>query len=94
MRSNDKGSFITTGNHTTISACTLPECIPQHIIDQMVVEFGLKLRKELVNLQTTTKVQRARAQTNDTRRISMDSLVLTDRERVNRNLSKALGKVV
>ena len=57
----------------------------------MVVEFGLRLRKELIILQKTTAVQRARTRTNDTRRMSMDSLVLTERERVNRNLPKALG---
>jgi len=86
--------FLTTGNHTTISACTLPECLPQQIIDQMVVEFGLRLRKELVNLRKTNEVQRARTRTNDTRRISMESLKLTERERQGKwNLSKALVKV-
>jgi hypothetical protein len=73
-----------------ISACTLPDCLPQEIIDEMVLVFGLRLRKELVNLQKTTPVQQAQVQTNDTRRISMESLVLTERERVNRNLHEAL----
>jgi len=58
----------------------------------MAAEFGLRLRKELVNLQKTTAVQRARVRTNDTRRISMESLVLTERERVNQGLAKALKK--
>lgn len=77
------------GNHSTITACTLPEFLPDELIDQMVVEFGLRLRKELVNLRKTTPVQRARTRTNDTRRISMESLVLTERERVNKSLAKA-----
>jgi hypothetical protein len=75
-----------------MSGCTLLESLPQKIIDQMVVEFGIKLRKELVNLQKTTEVQRARAQTNDTRRMSMESVELTEHERVNWNLPKAFGK--
>ena len=58
----------------------------------MAVEFGLRLRKELVNLQKTIAVQRARVRTNDTRRISMESLELTERERVNQSLAKALKK--
>ena len=72
--------FLTTGNHTTISPCTLPECLPQGIIDKMVKEFGLRLRKELVNLQRTTEVHRALCRTNDTRRLSMESILLTERE--------------
>jgi len=78
------------GNHSTITACTLPEFLSEEFIDQMTVEFGLRLRKELVNLWKTTPVQRARTRTSDTRRISMESLVLTERERVNKNLAEAL----
>jgi hypothetical protein len=48
----------------------------------MVVEFGIRLRREIVNLQKTTQVQRVRARTNDTRRMSMESIMLTERERV------------
>ena len=59
----------------------------------MVMEFGIKLRKELVKrLETTDKVQRERerTQSSDTRRLSMVSIELTERERPNPNLSKAL----
>jgi hypothetical protein len=77
-----------------ISPCTLPEGLPEPIIDQMVLEFGLRLRKEFVNLQKTAEVHRARAQSNDTRRISMDSIVLTERERANPILLKAMKKTV
>ena len=90
LKPNSEDRFLTMGNHTTISGCTLLECLPQQIIDQMVVEFGLRLRKELVNLQKTTEVQQAQAWTNDTRRISMESLILTECEQVNWNLPKAL----
>lgn len=90
LKANNQDSFLTTGNHSTISACTLPESLPQKIIDQMVMEFGLRLRKELVNLQKTNEVRRARVRTNDTRRMSMESLQLTEREHENRGLSKAL----
>ena len=82
--------FLTTGNHTTISACMLPECLPQEIIDQMVMEFGVRLRKELVNLQKTTEVRRNRTRSNDTRRISMESLELTDLDRGNEGLLEAI----
>ena len=44
----------TMGNHSMITACTLPEFVPEELIDQMVVEFGLRLRKELVNLQKSS----------------------------------------
>jgi hypothetical protein len=57
----------------------------------MVQEFGIILRKELVKLQKTTEVGRVWVRTNDTPRISMESLVLTERERANPNLCKALG---
>jgi hypothetical protein len=93
LKTKDKGNFLTTGSHTTITACTLPDCLPKHMIDEMAEEFGLRLRKELVNLMyTTSRVQRGRARTYDSRRISMESLVLTERDRGNRNLSKALGR--
>ena len=60
----------------------------------MVMEFGLRLRKELVNLQKTTEVQRGRARTNDTRRISMESHMQTERESewINRNFLESFGK--
>lgn len=77
-----------------ISPCTLPEGLPQHIIDQMVLEFGLRLRKEIVNLRKTAEVHRARARSNDTRRISMDSIVLTERERANPDLLKAMEEKI
>jgi len=90
LKPNKFDKFFTTGIHTTITACTLPECLPEKIIDQLVLEFGLRLRRELVNLQETATVQRLRARSNDTRRLSMESIVLTERERPNPKISEAL----
>jgi hypothetical protein len=40
----------------------------------MAVEFGGRLREELVNLQQRTELLRARTRSTDTRRMSLDSL--------------------
>jgi len=93
LKPNDHDKFLTTGNHSTIIACTLPEYLSEQIIDQIAVEFGLRLRKELVNLQKTAAIQRARARTSYTRRISMESLILTERERVNGSLPNFTAEV-
>jgi len=70
----DKKKFLTTGGHSTVTPCTLPEWLPDHIIKEMVVEFGRRLRVELVKLQQRTEVLRGRTSSTDTRRISVDSV--------------------
>ena len=52
------GSFLITGEHSRVTACTLPEWLLEDIIKQMVNEFAGRLRKELVKLQQTTAVLR------------------------------------
>ena len=46
--------FVTTGEHSTITLCTLsewlPGLLPDLIVNEMVREFGLRLKKELVEL--------------------------------------------
>jgi hypothetical protein len=75
LETHDKKKFLTTGGHSTITACTLPEWLPANIINEMVIEFGKKLRNELVKLhQRGNEVLRRRASSNDTRRISLDSV--------------------
>lgn len=66
--------FVTTGEHSTITPCSLPEWLPAHIIKEMVVEFGSRLRRELVELLQRTEVLRRRTCSTDTRRISLDSI--------------------
>lgn len=64
-----------TGEHSRITACTLPEWLSEDIIKQMVDEFAGRLRKELVKLQQATALlRRPRAHTNDTVRLSLDSV--------------------
>jgi len=68
-------SFLITGEHSRITACTLPEWLSEDIIKQMVDEFAGRLRKELVKLQQATALlRRPRAHTNDTVRLSLDSV--------------------
>lgn len=74
LRTHDGKKFITTGEHSTITACTLPEWLPADIIKEMVVEFGSRLRRELVELHQRTEVLQRRACSTDTRRISLDSM--------------------
>jgi hypothetical protein len=68
--------FRTTGGHSTITPCTLPEWLPANITNKMIEEFGVRLRRELVKLQNLGKVLRHhnRTSSNDTRRISIDSV--------------------
>lgn len=69
------GSFFMTGEHSRITACTPPEWLSEDIINKMVIEFAGRLRKELVKLQQTTAVlRRPRARTNETVRLSLDSV--------------------
>lgn len=74
LKTHDGKMFVTTGEHSKITSCTLPEWLPVDIIEQMAVEFGRRLRKELVKLQQSTEVLRRRVDSTDTRRISLDSI--------------------
>ncbi len=38
-----------TGEHSRVTACTLPEWLSEDIIKQMVDEFGGRLRRSLLN---------------------------------------------
>jgi len=62
---------LITGEHSRITACTLPEWLSEDIIKQMVDEFADRLRKELVKLQQATAVLcQPWAHTNNTVRLS------------------------
>jgi hypothetical protein len=70
------GSFLITGEHSRVMACTLPEWLLEDIIKQVVNEFVGRLRKELVKLQLTTAVlHQSRAHTTESVRLSLDSVV-------------------
>ena len=62
LKTHDEKMFFATEEHSTITPCTLPEWLPANIIKTMVVEFGAKLRRELVKLQKGTGI----ADTNST----------------------------
>jgi len=63
------------GEHSRITPCTPPEWLLEDIINKIVIEFAGRLRKELVKLQQTTAVlRRPRAHTNETVRLSLDSV--------------------
>lgn len=73
LKTYDGKTFLTTGGHSTITGCTLPEWLPANIIETMTVEFGSKLRRDLVKLQQRTEVLRRRTSSIDTQRMSLES---------------------
>lgn len=74
LSTHDGEKFVTTGEHSTVTPCTLPEWLPANIIKAMVVEFGSRLRKELVELHQRTDILRSRTCSTDTQRMSLDSM--------------------
>jgi hypothetical protein len=73
LKTHDGKRLITRGQHSKITACSLPEWLPADIVKMMIMEFGGRLRKELVELQKRSEVLRLRASSNDTQRMSQDS---------------------
>ena len=74
LKTSDGNSFIVKGNHNTITACTLPEWLPDDVIASMILEFGSRLRRELVKLKQHTEMVKTRALSTDSGWLSMDSL--------------------
>jgi hypothetical protein len=56
-----EGPFHTRGAHNTISACSLPTWLPDHIVAHMNDVFGGLLRRELVNLIKEPSSRRGRS---------------------------------
>ena len=75
MKTHDGQAFLTTGGHTTFTGCTLPENLPTDIIKTMTVEFGSRLRRDLVKLHQRTEVLRQRTSSIDTQRMSLESMM-------------------
>ena len=80
LKTHDRKRFITTGGHSTITPCTLPESLPADIIKAIVVEFGKRLRGDLVKIQQHAEVLRQRTSSIDTRRISLESMMQRNEE--------------
>lgn len=51
-----------------------------NIIEEMVMEFGVRLRRELVKLHKGTEVLRRQTASTDTRRLSLDSMEMAETE--------------
>lgn len=71
LKTWDKKLFIVTGEHSQFTACALPPGLPDTIVEQMVLEFAGRLRKELVRLLKTNKVTHSRVRSTDSRRLSL-----------------------
>lgn len=64
--------FVVTGKHSKVTACSLPESLPKDVIDKMVSEFGMQLRKGLVLLMRGAE-GRSRTISMDSAHLSIDS---------------------
>lgn len=45
--------FIVRGSHNTVTACSLPPWLPEHIVDAMNQHFGQQLRTKLLKFHGT-----------------------------------------
>jgi hypothetical protein len=66
--------FIVKGSHNTITAYTLPNWLPDNVIDSMNSHFGALLRKELTDFITRSELQRTRVGSTGSRATSVHSL--------------------
>jgi hypothetical protein len=80
LKTHDGEMFVVTEEHSKITPCTLPEWLPVNIIEEMVMEFGVRLRRELVKLHKGTEVLRRQTSSTDTRRLSLDSMEMAETE--------------
>jgi hypothetical protein len=62
--------FIIKGSHTTITPCSLPDCLPHPILKDMVEVFREQLRKVLDNLALTNVALRKCSLSTGTERFS------------------------
>jgi hypothetical protein len=74
LKTFDGHPFIFMGKHSTITACSLPEWLPEDILAKMIEEFGGRLRCELVKLKQHTEIVKNRTLSTDSGQISIDSL--------------------
>ena len=90
LKTHDKKKFITTGEHSRITPCTLPEWLPIEVIKNTIDEFVVRLRKELVELYECEVLKsRGRSGSTDTRNLSLDSLVAKKRVPISRTFMAA-----
>jgi hypothetical protein len=71
----DGKEFVFSGKHSRITACSLPEELPGHIIQKMLLKFGGQLRQELIELKQQTEIAQACPGSPDSKQLSVESLV-------------------
>ena len=54
-KKEDNKSFIVRGSHNTVTACSPPIWISEHIVDSMNEAFGGQLRQELIDFMDCLK---------------------------------------
>ena len=72
--SRNSEPFIVQGSHGTVYACSLPEWLPNDVIEYMNLYFGALLRKELVDFITRPELQPYRRASTGSRGTSLHSL--------------------
>lgn len=75
--------FVTRGTHNMISACSLPTCLPDNIVDHMNMTFGSLLRHQIIQFMDDSRTMRNRAESRTSYRLSIDSL--EDRRQLKRD---------
>jgi hypothetical protein len=65
--------FIVRGTHNTITACTLPTWLPEHIVDSMNDFVGGLLRQEFIRLMDRPQLLPRRAESTGSRKLSSNS---------------------
>ena len=72
LKTREGMPYIITGKHSKVTACSLPRSLSKDFIDNMISEFGMQLRKELVLLMQGAE-GRSRTHSLDSRHLSIDS---------------------
>ena len=67
-------AFVTRGAHSSISPCSLPAELPEHVIHDMNMTFGEQLRVQLTEFMANSKLVRNRTISATSDRLSLDSL--------------------
>jgi hypothetical protein len=79
--------FIVRGSHSAVTACLLPEWLPDRFVKYMNTVFGGQLRWELVEILSRPEVGRNHTQSTNSGRLSLDGLEQDSRTEVYENHS-------
>lgn len=70
----ENAPFLVRGSHSAITACTLPEWLPDSYVKYMNRVFGGQLRRELTEILSYPQVRQNGTQSIGSQRLSLDSL--------------------